>query len=129
MMTKLLKKRDDHLTIATSYDGLDAINKVCNNINLYDLLLIDNTMPNLSGAMATKLLRGIGYNKLIIGITGNNSEYDINEFNKTGLDYIFIKPFNSEKLELLFNFLDNYGYSRIPNKKISMVSEDKLEWT
>lgn len=74
------------------------------------------------------ILNGINYDKLIIGITGNDSEHDINKFLNSGLDYIFIKPFNLDKLDILFNFLNNYGYSRITNKKITMILEDKLEW-
>jgi CheY-like chemotaxis protein len=127
MIVALLNKNNNFI-IDIAIDGLECINKVCNNINLFDLILMDNNMPNISGSLSTKLLRGINYNKLIIGITGNNGEEDVNNFIKDGVDYIFIKPFNLEKLNLLLAFLDTYGYERISNKKILRTVNNKLEW-
>jgi DNA-binding response OmpR family regulator len=64
-------------------------------------------MPNLTGEFLTKILRCIGYQGLIIGITGNGLEEDVKQFLDNGADYIFIKPFTKRKLDKLLDFTKN----------------------
>jgi hypothetical protein len=83
-------------------------------------------MPNLNGIQTVKLLRGINFDKLIIGISG--SFYDeLSEFYYCGTDYIFSKPLDKHKIELIMDFISKDKIVRQIDKKIKMV-DLKLEW-
>lgn len=126
IMYKLLKQHERINNILMADDGLDAINKICNNMDQIDIVFIDNQMPKLNGSTVTKLLRGINFNKIIIGIT-DCLEDELLEFNNCGIDYVFKKPFDKKNKEILFNFLDKNDLNRYPNKKIQLI-DSNLEW-
>ena len=88
---------------------------------------MDNIMPNLTGPTATKVIRTIGYNNLIFGITGNGSSDDINDFLSEGCDYVFIKPFTKDKLQMIYDFISINGYKRKENYKL-FINNKKLNW-
>ena len=113
--------------IHTAVDGLDAINQICNNMGAIDVLFIDNQMPNLSGTQTVKLLRGgMQFDKLIFGITGSNNN-ELSEFKNCGIDYVFSKPFDRSKINILFSFLSKNDIQRHPDKKLQIVNE-QLVW-
>jgi len=83
-------------------------------------------MPNLNGIQTVQLLRGINFDKIIIGMSG--SSYDeISHFNSCGLDYVFSKPIDKHKIELITRFLNKDNIIRQSNKKINLVNYN-LEW-
>jgi CheY-like chemotaxis protein len=113
--------------IHTAVDGLDAIHQICNNMDAIDVLFIDNQMPNLSGTQTVKLLRGgMQFDKLIFGITGSNNN-ELSEFKNCGIDYVFSKPFDRSKLNIVFSFLSKHDIKRYPDKKLQIVNE-QLVW-
>lgn len=83
-------------------------------------------MPNLNGTQTVKLLRGINFNKIIIGITGS-SHNELSEFNFCGTDYIFSKPLDKYKINLILDLINRDKIVRQNNKKIKLVNL-KLEW-
>lgn len=128
MLYKLLKQIPVIHEVFTAVDGIDAINKICKNMNSIDLILIDKYMPKMDGVMVTKLLRGINYDKLIFEITGMDCIHDKHEtFDKFSANYIFIKPFDKKKLNQLVQFIEKNGVFIQPNKIISLVNEE-LTW-
>jgi CheY-like chemotaxis protein/two-component sensor histidine kinase len=127
LMRKTFSNNDMIHHIYTAVDGLDAINQICNNIDVIDVLFIDNQMPNLSGTQTVKLLRGgMQYDKLIFGITGSNNS-ELSEFNHCGIDYVFSKPFDRNKMNMVFSFLSKQDIKRYPDKKLQIVNE-QLVW-
>ena len=54
-------------------------------------------MPNMCGADATRLIRQLGYKGLIVGVTGNSQQSDIDEFTAAGVDKVMTKPLNMEE--------------------------------
>jgi len=58
----------------------------------YDVVTIDGQMPQMSGYVATALLRKSGYLGLVLGCTGNALEEDVRLFLSSGADKVFIKP-------------------------------------
>lgn len=65
----------------------------------YDILLIDGSMPNCDGYTATRRLRQeLGYQGLIIGVTGNALSDDQSAFLSAGADAVHIKPVASDVL-------------------------------
>ena len=125
-MYKIFKKNNKINNIITAKDGLDAIEKICNNPNEIDIVFIDNEMPKLNGIKTVKLLRGIFFDKIIIGISGsdfNNSS----EFNHCGIDYMFSKPLDKNKIELIMSFLNKDDLVRKHDKKLQLINF-QLEW-
>ena len=55
----------------------------------FDVILMDNNMPQMSGIEATRELRKVGFNGPIIGISGDASDA---EFLRAGADAVLVKP-------------------------------------
>ena len=126
LMYKIFKKNNKINNIITAKDGLDAIQKICNNMNEIDIVLIDNEMPNLNGIQTVQLLRGINFDKIIIGISGS-SFIELSDFNSCGIDYKFSKPLDKNKIDLIMSFLNKDNIVRQPDKKIQLV-DFQLVW-
>ena len=62
-------------------------------------------MPNMCGAEATRLIRQLGYKGLIVGVTGNSQQSDIDEFTAAGVDKVMTKPLDIERF---MTFVDQY---------------------
>ena len=65
----------------------------------YDLVLMDSEMPVMNGPTATKIIRSLGFNDLVIfGVTGNVLPEDIEMFLNHGVDAVLGKPLTVEKM-------------------------------
>ncbi|KAJ1401114.1 hypothetical protein B484DRAFT_405826, partial [Ochromonadaceae sp. CCMP2298] len=64
----------------------------------FDLILMDFEMPRMNGPTATKTLRDMGCNLPIVGVTGNVLADDLQFFVKHGLNYVLTKPVTAELL-------------------------------
>ncbi len=70
-------------------DGSQAILLVKERgVDYYDIIFMDNIMSMVCGPDATQTLRSLGYRNLIIGVTGNAMDSDINSFEEAGADMI-----------------------------------------
>lgn len=130
MMVKLLTAQCKNIQIYDASDGLDALVKMIRigeAMETINIMLVDNVMPNLTGEFLSKIIRCIGFEGLIIGVTGNGLKEDINSFLENGADYVFVKPFTKAKLDKLLEFIKNNGYISYPNMKIKEDS-GKLVW-
>ena len=63
-----------------------------------DIILMDFVMPVMDGPTASKEMRALGYQGIIIGVTGNALPADIDMFLSHGANRVLIKPL---KLEVL----------------------------
>jgi len=64
----------------------------------------------MSGPDAVSKLRGVGYSGLIIGVTGNALEEQIQEFIRHGVNDVVVKPVDIHKLMTIiteFKSVDN----------------------
>jgi CheY-like chemotaxis protein len=80
----------------SSFDQCDIENTI--HFPKYDVILIDNNMPNMCGPEATKIARAHGYKGIIFGVTGNVNKDQIDDFMEHGVDDVFSKPLNMESL-------------------------------
>ena len=129
-MIRLINQHYTDKIIYEAVDGLDALIQLVkfNEIgNVIHLLLIDNMMPNINGELLSKILRSIGFQGMIVGITGNGVKKDIDQYINNGADYVFVKPFNKEKMKLLFDFIEKEGSISKKEKKI-VEKNGVLEW-
>ena len=56
-------------------------------------------MPNMDGMSASRELRLLGYAGIIIGLTGNAQDEDIQSYLDAGADDVLIKPVTYVQLE------------------------------
>ena len=102
-MSLLLKKF--HITFDIANDGVEAI--LAFEHGQYDLILMDENMPNLNGIEATKKILNIEQEKHlkhtpIIALTANALSGDRKRFMDAGMDEYLTKPINKTKLLSIF---------------------------
>jgi CheY-like chemotaxis protein len=103
-MKVLLKKMNLKFDIVN--DGLEAIEAFKNS--KYNLILMDENMPNMSGIEATKyILQYEKDNNLehtpIVALTANALKGDRVRFLEAGMDEYLTKPLDKNKLSNIFN--------------------------
>ena len=102
MLTKLLQTKNISY-VEEAVDGADALAKYKHSISgaegarPYDVIMMDFVMPVMDGPTATKELRALGYNGLIVGVTGNSLQVDIDHFLKSGVNEVMLKPLDITK--------------------------------
>jgi signal transduction histidine kinase len=82
LLLKLMRK-DGH-NCEEAEDGLAAVAQVAYRMRCdietggqdpaFDVILMDNVMPNMDGPTATKKIRDMGYKGIIFGVTGNGED-------------------------------------------------------
>jgi CheY-like chemotaxis protein len=65
----------------------------------FEVILMDSCMPELSGPEAARVMRSRGVKALIIGLTGNTSAEDTDEYMAAGADAVLVKPMDMKKLQ------------------------------
>lgn len=70
-----------------------------NSLKMYDAILMDFMMPVMDGPTATRKIRDMGYEGLILGVTGNALPSDIDLFMGHGADRVLTKPVNVDSLK------------------------------
>jgi len=89
------------ITYDMAHDGLEAIEKF--KSNEYDLILMDENMPNMGGMEATKNIMALERKKMlehtpIISLTANALQGDKERFLQAGFDDYLTKPIEPELL-------------------------------
>jgi CheY-like chemotaxis protein len=78
-------------------DGQQGVDKVRSSLSAgspYDLVLMDFTMPVMDGPTAASIMRKDGYDGVLIGVTGNTVQRDVDTFLSHGADAVLNKPLN-----------------------------------
>ena len=78
-------------------NGSDALDKISNN--RFDVILLDENMPGISGIEATKIIRTFDKELTIFALTAVTLEDKMHEFDEAGFDDIISKPFKQEDFE------------------------------
>ena len=91
--------------IVTVKNGKSVLEKLDNET--FDLILMDINMPILDGMETTKRIRESKDNTIaklpIFAITGNASNYSIDEFKAVGINEYLQKPLDFDRLVTLVN--------------------------
>jgi len=72
-------------------------------------ILFSILRPRQTGVEATKAIRDMGFDGLIIAVTGNALDEDVVEFYKSGADLVLFKPLQITQLEALLDFVSAHG--------------------
>jgi signal transduction histidine kinase/CheY-like chemotaxis protein/HPt (histidine-containing phosphotransfer) domain-containing protein len=98
LIVELLEKRG-HIAIGVA-DGREAVNEL--EKHDFDVLLIDEEMPRMTGLEATQAIRqreaATGRHQIIVGISGHATEEDEARFRGAGMDALLAKPVHMQKL-------------------------------
>ena len=81
-------------------NGMEALEVIKANPEI-SMVFMDIYMPELNGIEAAKQLRAMHYNEIIIACTANNDANDFDEYKRSGINDVLVKPFKSEALRAM----------------------------
>ncbi|KAH8593883.1 BRRG2, response regulator [Bisporella sp. PMI_857] len=95
--------------VEIAQNGLEAVSKVNNGRNQFDVILMDIIMPHLDGVSATVCIREIHPHLPIVAMTSNIRADDINMYFRYGMNDVLPKPFTKDgMLRILMKNLPHY---------------------
>lgn len=85
--------------VLEAHDGEEGLNKILNNENEYNLVLLDLIMPKKDGVYVLEELKKRNIEKNIIVLTSYNAPDVIRKVSEYGVNYYILKPFELTELE------------------------------
>ena len=105
---RLLKKYN--LIIESCSSGAECIDKIKNN-EIYDLILLDDMMPKMSGTETLHLLKEIpSFKTRVVALTANAIEGMKDKYLSSGFDDYLSKPMENNELERVLRKFLNKEY-------------------
>ena len=83
--------------VSAAGNGQEALDKCADT--KYDVVLMDITMPVMSGDVAVKKLRDLGWEDTVIALTANAMESDKQKYLEAGMDAVLTKPCKMDNLK------------------------------
>jgi len=111
------------LKIDTVSSGFDAIEKIKTG-NSYDIVFMDQMMPEMDGVKTTKIMREFGYYKPIVALTANAVAGQAEMFLLNGFDAFISKPIDIRELN---NILNRFVRDRQPQETLKSARTQKSE--
>lgn len=108
LLLMLLKKAGD-INLDSAACGEEALEKFKREPGRFDIILMDNIMPDMTGLEASRTLREYGYKNLLIGVTGNAMDADLQEFVASGADMAIAKPIKYDTLTAILTHCECFG--------------------
>ena len=107
VMLTVIKKKLEFLGFAVDIgESANALFELM-KYNEYDILILDDMMPEMSGTEIMQKLKRENYNKPIIVLTGNNKPEDRERYLNLGFDEYIAKPPTDEDFDrVLVRFID-----------------------
>lgn len=91
-----------NLSVENAYDGLQALEKLASN--QYDLIIMDNHMPNMSGIEAIQKIRNeLKLTTVVFACTADVFKEAHDEFLVSGADFVLTKPLQKNSLQNAIN--------------------------
>ncbi len=78
--------------------GISALTRVDANSNPYDVVIVDQKMPGLTGVQLVDAIRGRGSSLKIIVVSANLTSKVREAYELLGVDVMFSKPFNVQDI-------------------------------
>lgn len=126
LLVMLLKRKNKQSSSAEN--GAIAVDMVKADPARRQLILMDNLMPVMNGLQATAEIRKMGYPFLIVGVTGNVLESDIQEFLSAGADLVLAKPLKTSTMNALFEFIEKFGTVSRQDMVIEIGPTGEMAW-
>eukprot|EP01042_Synura_sphagnicola_P036872 gene36872-biopygen32267 len=81
-------------------DGLEAVQLLrSRDITTFDIVMMDQIMPRMDGPTAAEEMRAMGYKGLVIGVTGNGLQSDVDFYLASGADRVLSKPIDTTAVD------------------------------
>lgn len=83
-------------------NGLEAVNMVTialDTLNDYSIIFMDSMMPVMGGIEASGKIRELGFDGMIVGVTGDITAEDNERFMSSGVNDVMLKPLLLPHLE------------------------------
>lgn len=104
--------------VACKNDGEEGLNYILNNVNYFDVIVMDLLLPKLDGLFILSELKRRNINKGVIITTSFKDDKIMEEANQYGVDYYMLKPVNFMSLEKrLININYNKGNGKLFNQE------------
>lgn len=103
--------------VKTFNDGYLADKYINNNINSFDVVIMDLLLPNKDGLNIIKGIRDKSVDKGIIVLTGYNTLDMVKQISMLNVNYFILKPYDIKDLE--------YHILNLDNNRISLFDCDK----
>ncbi|CAH7465418.1 Histidine kinase [Vibrio chagasii] len=112
-----------NMTVENAYDGLQALDKL--TINQYDLIIMDNHMPNMSGIEAIQKIRNeLKLTTVIFACTADVFKEAHDEFLVSGANFVLTKPLQKNSLQ---NAINEFHHQFEINRHQSVHSRQSTE--
>jgi len=102
-----------------AHDGIQGMRQIENNIERFDLIILDLIMPNKDGMYVLKEMKEKKIHKNVIVATSYNAPEVIREVSEYGAKYYILKPFDLADLKTkilhVFNKQEKGGYDLASN--------------
>ena len=102
LVAKLMLERRGHQVTITNH-GQEAILKLLQCHDSFDLVLMDISMPVLDGLEATKQIRELNIHTPIVALTANVMQNDQSLYHQAGMNGFLAKPIRPEELDLMLH--------------------------
>ena len=89
--------------VSSANDGDDALAKLDGNPNGYDVIIVDQKMPHLSGVELVQVIRERGITGKIVVLSAHLSPQVREAYQQMGVLMVMDKPFNVEELRSVVN--------------------------
>lgn len=89
----------DFIRVMEEAFAQNAANGMVDITSGYDVILMDDNMPEMNGPEAVSKIRARGYKGLIVGLTGHTLAEDIDYFKRMGATFVLSKPLNLDALK------------------------------
>lgn len=122
-LIKMVKEyfKDSNVNICLeAHDGLQGVREIENNLDRFDLIILDLIMPNKDGLYVLEEMKRKNINKNVIVATSYNSAEVIREVSEYGVKYYILKPFDLADLKT--KILQVYDKKR--SESIDLVSNN-----
>ena len=93
------KNSSDVSIVLESHDGLDGYKTIKENLDNFDVILLDLIMPKKDGLYVLEQMKQDGIDKRVIVETSYNAGDVIRQVSEIGADYFILKPFELTDLE------------------------------
>ena len=99
LLSRLLRNHGN--VCSEAENGRVAVQRVLdakNRGDRFDVILMDYEMPEMDGGDAAKVLRAMGCDSFVVGITGNMFSEDVENFKSCGANSVLPKPLDLRAL-------------------------------
>ncbi|CAH0529640.1 LuxQ periplasmic sensor domain-containing protein [Vibrio hippocampi] len=108
------------MEVVWAKDGQEALDCIANQA--FDLVLMDNQLPSMSGIEATNMIRNTWHKQVpIYACTADNQESTRQQFIDAGADYIVVKPIKEKALNDSLRYFKKHFFDPSPVLKVDQT--------